>query len=151
MKKLMILGGTRYALPVIEAAKKLGIYTITADYLPENIAHKYSDEYVNVSIIDKEKILEVARELNIDGIMSFACDPGVVTAAYVAEQMGLPNVGPYESVCILQNKGKFREFLAENGFAVPTAKVYKDVAEAIKDVDVFHWRTEICVVRLPAF
>ena len=31
--------------------------------------------------------------------MSFACDPGVVTAAYVAEQMGLPNVGPYESVC----------------------------------------------------
>lgn len=139
MKKLMILGGTRYALSVIESAKKLGIYTITVDYLPENIAHKYSDEYVNVSIIDKEKILEVARKLNIDGIMSFACDPGVVTAAYVAEQMGLPNVGPYESVRVLQNKGKFREFLTENNFAVPTAKGYKDVAEAIKDVDVFHW------------
>lgn len=135
----MILGGTRYALSVIESAKKLGIYTITVDYLPENIAHKYSDEYVNVSIIDKEKILEVARKLNIDGIMSFACDPGVVTAAYVAEQMGLPNVGPYESVRVLQNKGKFREFLTENNFAVPTAKGYKDVAEAIKDVDVFHW------------
>lgn len=139
MKKLMILGGTRYALSVIESAKKLGIYTITVDYLPENIAHKYSDEYVNVSIIDKEKILEVARKLNIDGIMSFACDPGVVTAAYVAEQMGLPNVGPYESVRVLQNKGKFREFLTENNFVVPTAKGYKDVAEAIKDVDVFHW------------
>ena len=37
MKKLMILGGSRYALPVIEAAKKLGIYSITADYLPENV------------------------------------------------------------------------------------------------------------------
>lgn len=53
-KKLLILGGSRYALPVIDAAKKLGIYTITADYLPDNIAHKYSDQYVNVSIIDKE-------------------------------------------------------------------------------------------------
>ena len=49
----MILGGSRYALPVIDAAKKLGIYTITADYLPDNFAHKYSDEYVNVSVIDK--------------------------------------------------------------------------------------------------
>lgn len=139
MKKLMILGGSRYALPVIEAAKKLGIYTITADYLPDNIAHKYSDEYVNVSIIDKEATLEVARKLNIDGIMSFGCDPGVVTAAYVAEKMGMPNVGPYESVCILQNKGKFRQFLTEHGFTVPTAKGYKNVEEALNDVGMFHW------------
>lgn len=135
----MILGGSRYALPVIEAAKKLGIYTITADYLPDNIAHKYSDEYVNVSIIDKEATLEVARKLNIDGIMSFGCDPGVVTAAYVAETMCLPNVGPYESVCILQNKGKFRQFLTEHGFTVPTAKGYKNVEEALNDVGMFHW------------
>ena len=135
----MILGGSRYALPVIEAAKKLGIYTITADYLPDNIAHKYSDEYANVSIIDKEATLEVAKKLNIDGIMSFGCDPGVVTAAYVAEKMGLPNVGPYESVCILQNKGKFRQFLTEHGFTVPTAKGYKNVEEALNDVGMFHW------------
>ena len=135
----MILGGSRYALPVIEAAKKLGVYTITADYLPDNIAHKYSDEYANVSIIDKEATLKVAKELEIDGIMSFACDPGVVTAAYVAEKMGLPNVGPYESVCILQNKGRFRKFLSENGFTVPVAKGYKDIEAAIEDKDIFNW------------
>ena len=103
-KKLMILGGSRYALPVIEAAHKLGIHVITCDYLPDNYAHRFSDEYCNVSIINKEATLEAAKRLEIDGIVSFACDPGVVTAAYVAEQMGLPNVGPYESVCILQNK-----------------------------------------------
>lgn len=135
----MLLGGSRYALPVIEAAKKLGIYTITADYLPDNIAHKYSDEYANISIIDKEATFEVARKLNIDGIMSFGCDPGVVTAAYVAEKMGLPNVGPYESVCILQNKGRFRQFLTEHGFNVPTAKGYKDIDKALKEIEMFHW------------
>ena len=139
MKKLMILGGSRYALPVIDAAKKLGIYTITADYLPDNIAHKYSDEYVNVSIIDKEVTLEAAKTLNIDGVMSFACDPGVITAAYVAEKMNLPNVGPYESVAILQNKGKFRKILTDNGFTVPVAKGYKSIDEALKNVDIFNW------------
>lgn len=139
MKKLMILGGSRYALPVVKAAHELGIYVITCDYLPENVAHKFSDEYCNVSIIDKEKTLEKAKELKIDGIMSFACDPGVITAAYVAEQMGLPNVGPYESVCILQNKRKFRNFLKKNGFTVPTAKGYKNIDDALSDVEMFHW------------
>ena len=139
MKKLMILGGSRYALPVIKAAHELGLYVITADYLPDNIAHKYSDEYCNVSIVDKEATLKAARERNIDGIISFACDPGVVTAAYVAEQMVLPSCGPYDSVCILQNKGRFRQFLSEHGFNVPTAKGYTSIDAALKDVELFHW------------
>ncbi len=93
----------------------------------------------NVSVIDKDAVLAKARELKIDGVMSFACDPGVVTAAYVAEKMGLPSCGPYESVCILQNKGRFRKFLSENGFKVPTSKSYHSIAEALKDADMFHW------------
>lgn len=126
-------------LPVIEAAHKLGFYVITCDYLPDNIAHKYADEYCNISIIEKENVLTKARELQIDGIMSFACDPGVVTAAYVAEKMGLPSVGSYEAVSILQNKGRFRQFLTDHGFNVPKAKSYTSVEEALCDVNMFHW------------
>ena len=139
MKRLMILGGSRYALPVIRAAHELGAYVITCDYLPDNIAHRYSDEYCNVSIIEKDEVLKKARELKIDGITSFGCDPGVVTAAYVAEQMGLPNCGPYKSVCILQNKGKFRQFLREYGFNVPTARSYTNIGKAIEEAGIFHW------------
>lgn len=139
MKKLMLLGGMRYLVPVIEAAHKLGVYVITCDYLPDNIAHKYSDEYCNVSILEKDKVLEKAKELKIDGILSFACDPGVVTAAYVAEKMGLPSSGPYESVEILQNKGKFRKFLTENNFNVPVAKQYTDIENALNDIEMFNW------------
>ena len=120
-KKLMLLGGIRYLLPVIKAAHEQGYYVITADYIPDNIAHQYSDEYVNVSIIDKEAVLKVAREKEIDGIMSFGVDPGVIAASYVQNQMGLPSFGPFESVDILQHKDKFRAFLAEHGFNVPWA------------------------------
>ena len=138
-KKIMLLGGSRYLLPVIDAAHQLGLHVITCDYLPDNFAHKYADEYCNVSIIDKEATLAAARRLQIDGILSFACDPGVTTAAYVAEQMGLPASGPYESVCILQNKGLFRQFLRDNGFTVPTAKGYGSISEALQDTELFHW------------
>lgn len=139
MKKLMILGGSRYALPVIRAAHELGAYVITADYLPNNIAHKYSDEYCNVSITDQEATLRAAKERKIDGIISFACDPGVVTCAYVAEKMGLPSVGSFEAVSILQNKGRFRAFLTEHGFNVPTAKGYTEIKDALQDTALFHW------------
>lgn len=135
----MILGGSRYAIPVIDKAHELGCYVITCDYLPDNIAHKYSDEYCNISIIDKEAVLQKAKELKIDGITSFACDPGVVTAAYVAEKMGLPFQGSYESTCILQDKGLFRKFLKDNGFNVPNAKRYTDINEPMKDIEYFNW------------
>lgn len=135
----MFLGGIRYLLPAIESAHNHGFHVITVDYLPGNVAHRYSDEYHNVSIIDKDAILELAEKLNIDGILSFAVDPGVVSAAYVAEKMGLPFQCSYTSACILQNKAQFRKFLSDNGFNVPNAKGYSNVDKAIEDADYFNW------------
>lgn len=138
-KKLMLLGGLRYLLPVIKAAHEQGYHVITADYLPENIAHKYSDEYCNVSIVDKEAVLQAAKRLQIDGIMSFACDPGVVAASYVQNQMGLPSFGSFESVEILQNKDKFRDFLTKNNFNVPLAKGFDNIEDAIAESYWYPW------------
>ena len=135
----MLLGGIRYLLPVIKAAHEQGYYVITADYLPNNIAHKFSDEYVNVSIIDKEAVLLVAKGKQIDGIMSFGVDPGVVSAAYVAEKMGLPFQCSYKAACVLQEKSLFRSFLSEHGFNSPKAKGYDSIDEAVKDADYFTW------------
>jgi saccharopine dehydrogenase-like NADP-dependent oxidoreductase len=91
-KKIMLLGGIHYLLPVIQAAHEQGYYVITADYLPDNIAHKYSDEYCNVNIVNKDAVLAEAQKRNIDGIISFGVDPGVVAAAYVQEKMHLPQM-----------------------------------------------------------
>ena len=138
-KKLLLLGGSRYLLPVIKEAHALGCHVITCDYLPDNYAHRFSDEYHNVSIVDKEAVLSLAASLHIDGVMSFACDPGVVTGAYVAEKLGLPYGGSYESVSILQDKGRFRRFLSENGFRVPVSGSYRTCSDALQDFGRFHF------------
>jgi len=138
MKKILLLGGLRYLIPVIKSAHELGYYVITCDYLPNNIAHQYSDKYINANITDKELILKIAEEEKIDGIMSFAVDPGVLTASYVAEKMNLPGC-PFESVKILQNKVLFRKFLFENGFNVPKAKGFSSYADALKELDLFNF------------
>lgn len=138
MKRLLLLGGNSYLIPYIKAAHELGVYVITCDYLPDNIAHKYSDEYCNISIVDKEAVLKAAKELKIDGIMSPATDPGVITCAYVGEKLGLPGC-PYKSVDILQHKDKFRKYLTDHGYNVPKAKGYNNYEKALYDANFFNF------------
>lgn len=123
MKKVLLLGGSYFQIPSITTAKKLGYYSITCDYLPDNPGHKFADEYYNVSTTDKEAVLMLAKELQIDGVVCYASDPAAPTAAYVCEKLGLPS-SPYKSVELLSNKDMFRNFLKENGFNVPKAKGY---------------------------
>lgn len=136
MKKLLVLGGDHFAIPVVKAAHEQGYYVITCDYLPDNVAHKYSDEFVNFSTTDKEGILAWAKEHPIDGIVTFT-DSGVVTTAYVQHHLGLPQIGPLESIEILQNKARFRQFLTENGFIVPKAKGFSKKEDALASKDFF--------------
>ncbi len=134
-KTLLLLGGARYALPVIDAAHEMGARVVTCDYLPHNYAHAFSDGYINASIIDNEAILAAARQCGADGIMSFAADPGVVAAAYAAEKLGLPFQGSYEAVSILQDKERYRAFLRNNGFNCPELHIYRSADEAAADAD----------------
>ncbi len=136
MKKILMLGGSMQQIPSILAAKNMGLYTITCDYLPDNPGHKYADEYYNVSTTDKDAVLELAKRLKIDGIVAYASDPAAPTAAYVSEKMNLPG-NPYESVEILTQKDKFREFLNANGFNTPQAGGYCDYMTAYSDIDRF--------------
>ena len=136
MKKILMLGGSMQQIPAIVQAKEKGLYTITCDYLPENPGHKYSDEFHNVSTTDKQAVLELARKLDIDGIVAYASDPAAPTAAYVAQELGLPG-NPYESVEILTQKDLFRDFLQKNGFNTPKACGYTTYEQALADIDGF--------------
>lgn len=118
MRKLMLLGGSRQQLVAIESAKKLGYVTVLCDYLPDNPGRYLVDKFYLVSTIDKDAVLKVAKKENIDGIVAYASDPAAPTAAYVAEKMKLPG-NPYESVSILCNKEKFRNFLKAIGLNYP--------------------------------
>lgn len=133
MKKILLLGGSAQQVIAIETAKRLGYHTVLCDYLPDNPGQYVSDKFYLVSTTDKDAVLEVAKKENINGVLAYASDPAAPTAAYVAEKLGLPG-NPYESVEILCNKDKFREFLSQNGFCTPVAKGYSDINEAQNDI-----------------
>ena len=101
--------------------------------MPDNPGQYHADKFFLISTTDKEAVLHVAVEEQVDGVLAYASDPAAPTAAYVAEQMGLPG-SPYKSVEILCNKDLFREFLLENGFCTPNAAGYTNVKDALADI-----------------
>ena len=128
-KKILILAGTHFQIPVIEYAKIRGHYVITCDNKPENPGHKAANEYVNMSTTNLDGVLDVAKTRKIDGILAYGSDPAALAASYVSEALHLPG-NSYNSVLILSDKGFFRKFLTENDFPVPVYKVFKSYNEA---------------------
>lgn len=129
MKKIMLLGGNYFQTTAIKAAKELGYHVISVDYLPDNPGHKYADEYHNVSTTDREAVLALAKRLEIDGIVSYASDVSAPTAAYVAEQMGLPT-NPLSAVEILTQKDRMRRFMETHDFLTPKGAGFTAYDEA---------------------
>jgi biotin carboxylase len=135
-KRLLILAGTHFQIPVIEYAKESGHYVITCDNRPDNPGHRLADEYINVSTTDLNGILEVAFKKEIDGILAYASDPAALTAAYVSEKLKIPG-NSYNSVHTLSDKGQFRKFLTNNNFPVPKFRVIRSIEEAKKVSGIF--------------
>lgn len=133
-----MLGGSAQQVIAIKTAKQLGYYTVLCDYLPDNPGQYEADKFYAVSTTDADAVYWVAREEKVDGILAYASDPAALPAAMVAEKLGLPT-NPSESVAVLGVKHKFRQFLAEHGFACP--KVYtfhpnddmEEIKVAVKD------------------
>lgn len=91
-KKLLVIGAGILQLPAIKKAKEIGLYVAVADFNPNAIGVKYADEYFNVSTIDKEGMLQVAKNFKPQGIMTTATDMPMRTVAYVCNKIGLNSI-----------------------------------------------------------
>ena len=134
-KKILFLGASHTQLPPLRYAKMMGYLVFTCDNKPENPGHSIANESFNVSTTDIDGVLELARKLDVDGVVAYASDPAALTAAVVSSRLGLPGQN-VESVKIMTDKTLWREFLEESGFNVPESyKVYdaKQVTDIIRD------------------
>ena len=131
-ERVLILNGSFSELTIIQLAKKMGYYVITTGNMPELIGHQYADEYIPADYSDKEKILELVKDNNIDHVISCANDFGVLTAAYVAEKMGWKGHDTYENAVLLHHKDKFKEYCQKKGIPSPKSSIFTEIEEALE-------------------
>lgn len=130
MKKILMLCASHNDIGVLLALKKMGYYIIVTGNRPGLPGEKYADEYIEADYSNKELILSIAKEKKVDRVCQCCNDFGVYTAAYVAEQLGLPGYDSYDTTLKLHNKDRFKEFAAEIGLSTPLSKSFSDKASA---------------------
>lgn len=118
MKRLMILGASILQLPAIIKAKELGLQVISVDIDKDAIGFKYADINLEISTIDIPKVVEAARQYEIDGVMTLASDMPMRTVAAVAKEMDI--IGINEDTALkATNKALMRECLREHNVPIP--------------------------------
>lgn len=114
MKKLFILGAGIYQVPLIKAAKKLGYYTIVTSIPGNYPGFEFADKVYYENTTDYETLLKIAKEEQIDGVLTAGTDVAVISEGYIAEQLGL--VGPsFETAQISSDKLRMKRSYEEYG------------------------------------
>ena len=113
MKKILIIGAGFLQDFVIQKAKFMGYETIAVDANPASIGFHHADKYKVINIVDEKACLAYAQEENIDGVLTAATEYGVLTAAYIAEQMKLEGL-KYKTAQMIKNKYQVRKCLFES-------------------------------------
>lgn len=131
-KTALILNISHNDIGQIHSLKRMGFRVVGTGNNPALPGLTEVDEYIPADYSDKDRILALAREKRIDAVCACCNDFGVLTAAYVAEKMGLGGHDPYEIALTLHHKDRFKRFAREQGILTPPSEGF-DTPMAAKE------------------
>lgn len=128
--KIMILGGGKNQEPLVKAAKQNNYFVVLCDYNEKCVCKKYCDVFYLVSTYDIEKLLEVAKKENVDGIITNS-EPVLHIVSELTEKLKLPAV-PSNIMNTFRNKNAIRNLLTPIGLSDVRYKSCNNIDEAIE-------------------
>ncbi len=134
MKRLFIIGGGEWQVPLIRMAKELGYYVVNSNLYKDSPGFEYADVGIVADVLDKEKNLNFGKEFLVDAVLTDQSDIAVPTVAYVAEKLGLPSIGTSVAE-LFTNKLRMRNHCLKNDFPTPMFEPCTDILAAKKFVD----------------
>ena len=115
----IVLGGTAPHVLLVNKLHERGYYVVLVDYLSNPPARRVAEEHIQASTLDKEKVLEIAKEKKASLVISTCIDQANSVCCYVAEQLNLPHPYSYETSLYVTNKGLMKERM--KAFDVPSS------------------------------
>lgn len=113
MKKILIIGAGFLQSFAIKKARSMGYETLAVDADPNAIGFGFADKHEVINIVDEKACLAYAQKENVDGVLTAATDYGVLTASYIAQELGLNGL-KYEVAQLIKNKYRVRKCLFEH-------------------------------------
>lgn len=129
--KVMILGAVQGEIPLVKAFQDLGYYVITVGSAGNYPCCDLADKNIVADIMDKERILQIAKEENVVAVTSNVVERAIRTTAWVAEKLGLEGIG-YDVAKKFTNKYLMRKAAEEIGINVPKYGIAQSIEEALE-------------------
>lgn len=118
--KLLVIGAGLLQYPVIEKANDCGIYTIAVDNNPQAVGLKIASKGVVCDITDKEKMLEIARENEVAGVIHPCSEVAMNVLGYINDKLGLSGIGE-DTAFTATNKAAMRAAFYAGGAPSPSS------------------------------
>lgn len=114
-ERVLILNGSYQEQPLIRAAKSMDLEVVTTGLSPNGIGHELADRYVPRDFSDVDAVLDLARVLEVSGIVAGCNDFAAITAAQVSRELGLPGHDGPETAFAIHHKDLFRAMMETTG------------------------------------
>lgn len=128
MKTIAVIGASYLQLPLVRKAKEMGLHTLCFAWEDGAVCKDEADEFYPISVVEKEQILHICKEKQIDGICTIASDVSAPTVAFVAEKMGLAG-NSYEAAVRANNKYLMRNAFMKAGVPCPAYQRITSIEE----------------------
>lgn len=128
-RNILVLGAGALQVPLIYKVKEKGFNPVVVSLHSDEPGMQIVKDTIVADFVDKELMLQYARQYDIAGIVTDQTDLPVRAIAYVSEKMGLPGIG-YETACLFTDKFKMREKCRELGIDTLEYKLVNSYDEA---------------------
>ena len=118
MKKIVIIGANSFQNPLILRAKEMGFETHVFAWKDGSVGERTADFFYPVSIVNRDEILKICREIQPEAVVSIGSDLAMLTVNYVASELGLP-CNSMACTCASTNKYEMRSAFWKAGVSVP--------------------------------
>jgi len=127
-KRVMLLPGGGFQLPLLRKLKVRGYIAICADRSENAPCRQEADIFLPIGVDQREALLAKVWELKPAAILTCQTDSAVRTVAYLCEQLNLPGIG---NACaeLFTNKYAMRKFCTAHGFPVPRYQLCTSFSE----------------------
>lgn len=135
-KRLLVIPGGLWQVPIVEMAQAQGLYVICADGTPDPPCKSRANEFHQVRLQDIDALEALAREKKIDAVITDQTDFTVPIVAQLTHRLGLRGLPP-EVAERATNKARMRDAVSGSGVHQPGYRLchtLSDIQQAVLEL-----------------
>lgn len=128
-RTIIVLGARLNQVPVIQAAKTIGLRVIAVDPSSQAPGLELADAAYCLDLADSEGLFALAKASSPSGVLTFAAEYPVPSVAQLCQAFGLTGLTP-DAARLATNKKEMRRALVAAGVPSPVSIAAQDIEQA---------------------